>query len=52
MKVLLVALLLSSPALPVFGQGAPPQTTADHPYTMECYYKTQWDISRSSCGCS
>jgi hypothetical protein len=41
-KTLLIALLLSIPALPVFGQGAPPQTTADQPYTMEFYYKTQW----------
>jgi hypothetical protein len=42
MKVLLIALLLSIPTLPVFGQGAPPQTTADQPYTMEYYYKTEW----------
>ena len=42
MKTLLIALLLSMPPLPVFGQGAPPQTTADQPYTMEYYYKAQW----------
>lgn len=42
MKTLLITLLLSIAALPVFGQGAPPQTTADQPYTMEYYYKTQW----------
>src|SRR5438270_3890651 len=42
MKSLVIALALLIPALPVFGQGAPPQTTADQPYAMEYYYKTQW----------
>lgn len=42
MKSLLFALVLFIPALPIFSQGAPPQTTADQPYTMEYYYKTQW----------
>ncbi len=40
-KVLLIfALAMSGPAL--WGQGAPPQTGADQPYTMEYYYKVQW----------
>jgi hypothetical protein len=38
----LLLLLLSACALPIFGQGAPPQTAADQPYTMEYYYKVQW----------
>jgi hypothetical protein len=42
MKNLLIALLLSFPGLPLFAQGSPPQTTADQPYAMEYYYKTQW----------
>ena len=42
MKALLIALLLSIPAPSLFGQGAPPQTTADQPYTMEYYYEIQW----------
>ena len=42
MKNLLVALLLSFPGLLLRAQGSPPQTTADQPYVMEYYYKTQW----------
>ena len=42
MKILILSLLLSFTALPTFAQGAPPQTTADQPYTMEYYYKVQW----------
>src|SRR3954453_104136 len=38
----ILAVLFSLSALPVFGQGAPPQTGADQPYTMEYYYKVQW----------
>ena len=38
----LLAVLFSLSALPVFGQGAPPQGSADQPYTMEYYYKVQW----------
>jgi hypothetical protein len=38
--VSLVFLLLS--AIPMFGQGSPPQAAADQPYSMEFYYKTQW----------
>jgi hypothetical protein len=39
-NVLAFLLSLSAPAL--FAQGAPPQTSADQPYTMEYYYKVQW----------
>src|SRR5436305_12324069 len=42
MKALLTGLLLSQLAIPVFGQGSPPQGGADQPYTMEYYYKVQW----------
>ncbi len=43
MKYLLLALALCTlPELPLFGQGAPMQTAADQPYTMEYYYKTKW----------
>ena len=38
LRVLLVSLL----AMPLLAQGAPPQGSADQPYTMEYYYKTQW----------
>ena len=36
----LVLCLIS--ALPLLAQGAPPQGSADQPYTMEYYYKVQW----------
>ena len=42
MTKILLALLLSISALPVLGQGSPPQAAADQPYTMEYYYKAQW----------
>jgi hypothetical protein len=42
MKTLAVVLLLSFLAVPTFAQGAPPQGSADQPYTMEYYYKVQW----------
>jgi hypothetical protein len=42
MTNLSLALLLLLSAVPLFGQGAPPQTAADQPYAMEYYYKTQW----------
>jgi hypothetical protein len=29
-------------AAPLMAQGAPPQGSADQPYTMEYYYKLQW----------
>lgn len=40
-KLLLVLVLLIS-ALPMLAQGAPPQSSADTPYTVEYYYKVQW----------
>jgi len=42
MRGLLSALLISVLAPSVFAQGAPPQGTANEPYTMEYYYKVQW----------
>ena len=42
MRKTLIAILVSLSAAPLFSQGAPPQTTADQPYTMEYYYKVQW----------
>lgn len=42
MKYLLLALAFCASSLSLFGQGAPAQTAADQPYTMEYYYKTQW----------
>jgi hypothetical protein len=32
----------ASLATPLLAQGAPPQTSADQPYTIEYYYKCQW----------
>jgi hypothetical protein len=40
--VLLAALFLASFSAPLMAQGAPPQTSADQPYTIEYYYKVQW----------
>jgi hypothetical protein len=42
MKNIVAALLLLLVASPLFSQGAPPQGSADQPYTMEYYYKVQW----------
>lgn len=42
MRNFLIALLLLAFALPLRGQGAPPQAAADQPYAMEYYYKVQW----------
>jgi hypothetical protein len=42
MRNLLFLLLSSASALPLLAQGAPPQTGADQPYTVEYYYKVQW----------
>jgi hypothetical protein len=42
MKNPLFALVLVFFALPLVAQGAPPQGSADQPYTMEYYYKVQW----------
>ena len=42
MRNTLFALLLLVFAPPLLAQGAPPQTAANQPYTMEYYYKVQW----------
>jgi hypothetical protein len=42
MRNILLALLLSVVARPMFAQGAPPQGAADQPYAMEYYYKVRW----------
>ena len=42
MKTTTLALWMSLLALPLGAQGAPPQGGANHPYTMEYYYKVQW----------
>ena len=39
---LLVCAILVSAAGALFAQGAPPQSAANQPYTMEYYYKVQW----------
>jgi len=42
MRSTVLALLLIASVLTAFGQGAPPQGSADKPYVMEYYYKVQW----------
>ena len=42
MKNIVFALLFSAGAAALLAQGAPPQGSADQPYTMEYYYKVQW----------
>ena len=42
MRNLLLTLLLLGSAALLFSQGAPPRATADQPYVVEYYYKTQW----------
>jgi len=42
MRNILLALLVSVCARPLLAQGAPPQSAADQPYSMEYYYKVQW----------
>ena len=42
MKNIFVVLLLAIFTAPLWGQGAPPQGSADQPYAMEYYYKVQW----------
>src|SRR5579862_2528758 len=42
MNTVRAVLCLSIAALSLHAQGAPPQGTANQPYTMEYYYKTQW----------
>src|SRR5881394_3495129 len=41
MRALLILLLATTP-ISLVAQGAPPQGSADQPYTMEYYYKVQW----------
>lgn len=36
------AVFFASLAAPLMAQGAPPQGSADQPYTVEYYYKCQW----------
>lgn len=38
----LVLLSLTVFSVPLFSQGAPPQSKANQPYTVEYYYKLQW----------
>jgi hypothetical protein len=42
MRIALVALSLALTAANGLAQGAPPQSSANQPYTMEYYYKVQW----------
>ena len=42
MTKLLSTILCLLSAMPLFAQGAPPQSSADQPYIMEYYYKVQW----------
>jgi len=42
MTKLLSTILCLLSAVPLFAQGAPPQSAADQPYAMEYYYKVQW----------
>ena len=37
-----VVFLPALASLPLMAQGAPPQSGADQPYTIEYYYKVQW----------
>jgi len=39
---LLAVVFAASFAAPLKAQGAPPQVSADQPYTIEYYYKCQW----------
>jgi hypothetical protein len=40
--VVLTVVFAASLATPLSAQGAPPQTSADQPYSIEYYYKCQW----------
>ncbi|HEX6880160.1 MAG TPA: hypothetical protein VF135_07340, partial [Terriglobales bacterium] len=42
MRILGLVLLMSALVAPILAQGAPPQGSANQPYTMEYYYKVQW----------
>ena len=41
-KFLLCSFLLAFASITAAAQGAPPQASANAPYTMEYYYKVQW----------
>lgn len=41
LSALLAMFFAGSLAMPLRAQGAPPQTGADQPYTIEYYYKCQ-----------
>jgi hypothetical protein len=38
----LAVVFFASLSVPLVAQGAPPQVSADQPYTIEYYYKCQW----------
>jgi len=40
--VVAAAVFAASLSAPLAAQGAPPQVSADQPYTVEYYYKCQW----------
>jgi hypothetical protein len=42
LSVVLGVFLAGAMAAPLLAQGAPPQASADQPYTIEYYYKVQW----------
>ncbi len=42
MRAALLTVLFSCLSVTLSAQGAPPQGSADQPYTMEYYYKVQW----------
>jgi len=42
MKSLVLTILFSIVARPIFAQGSPAQVAPDQPYTVEYYYKAQW----------
>jgi hypothetical protein len=41
-SAVLVVFMAIAMAAPLMAQGAPPQASADQPYTIEYYYKVQW----------
>jgi hypothetical protein len=42
MRVVITAILALGFAAPLLAQGAPPQSDASKPYSVEYYYKVQW----------
>lgn len=42
LAVVFAASLAAPLQVPIWAQGAPPQVSADQPYTVEYYYKCQW----------